>query len=127
MLIFMKYIRMYLIVKYCEVNEENNLHIANSIWNSCNYKWTDAKISQTSPYIVSNAVEIVTHDFWITTWILNLFSFIKFLLHFSPSLNFLKYFDSSGGKQLKVSQELKIGKTFKTFLDGSSLNLDLNF
>jgi hypothetical protein len=31
----MKILKMYLNVKYCEVNKENNFHIANSTYNPC--------------------------------------------------------------------------------------------
>jgi hypothetical protein len=40
---------MYLKVKYCEVNKENNLHIANSTLIHVNYQ-KEVKMSKNNPY-----------------------------------------------------------------------------
>jgi hypothetical protein len=53
----MNNINMYLIVKYYEVNKENNFHFANSTCNPCKYQ-KEAKVSKDSPYCVKNAVTI---------------------------------------------------------------------
>jgi hypothetical protein len=57
MLVFMKILKMYLKEKYCEVNKESNLHIANGTYNPCNYQ-KEVKIYINTSNFVSNAVEL---------------------------------------------------------------------
>jgi hypothetical protein len=46
-------------VKYCEVNKENNLHIANNTSNPHKLpKKKEVQISKNNSYYVSNAIEI---------------------------------------------------------------------
>jgi hypothetical protein len=54
----MKILKLYFKVKDCEVNKENNLHIANSSCNPNKLLKEEVKIRKISPYYISNAVEI---------------------------------------------------------------------
>jgi hypothetical protein len=58
MIIFMKILKMYLKIKYCEVNKESKLHIANGTYIiHVNYQ-KEVKIDINTSYYISNAVEL---------------------------------------------------------------------